>query len=160
MATMNQCTKEIPGVFYDDPKIACNDLEGINIIEESECIPLWEEYVSSSNRHFMLLNNDEWPSLLVKDENLIYDWHQDWNNNNINDFKEILLSLGVPADSTVCFFWMKEIGLKTTWQIFARNWINFLYEDEGCIVVVPEHNCSVILSNGKSWFGLIEENET
>ncbi|QDV18439.1 hypothetical protein Pan153_30970 [Gimesia panareensis] len=154
---MNQRIKEIPGFFYNDPKISSGDLEGIYKVEENECISLWEKYVSSSKRHFMLLENNEWPSLLVNKECCLYNWQQDWNNNNIKDFKEILLGLEVPIDSTVYFFWMKEIGAKTTWQIFARNWINFLYESEGCIVVVPEHNCSLILSNGWSWFGVINE---
>ncbi|MHC4690977.1 MAG: DUF2947 family protein [Planctomycetota bacterium] len=150
---INNKTKEIAGVFYNDPKINDDDLEGIFLLEEHECSTLWEQYVSTNNRHFMKLDKGEWPTLIAVTENVLYNCFEDWNNNNIDDFKEILLSLGIPLESPVLFFWMKEVGAKTTWQIFARNWINFLYEDEGCIVVLPEHDCSLILSNGRSWFG-------
>jgi len=97
--------------------------------------------------------------LISKKENVLYRWLDDWNNDIIEEFKNIILSLGVPIDSEVYFFWMKEIGVKTKWQIFARNWINFLYEDEGCILVVPESERSLILSNGRAWFGAINENK-
>ena len=151
--------KEIPGVFYDDPIITNDDWESIYFFDENECSDLWEKYISEKNRHFMKLDSDEWPSLLVKKESILYRWLDDWNNDNIEEFKNVILNLGVPIDSEVYFFWMKEIGVKTKWQIFARNWINFLYEDEGCILVVPESKCSLVLSNGRAWFGAINENK-
>jgi len=48
---------------------------------------------------------------------------------------------------------MRETAAEASWASFTANWINFLYEDEGCIVVPHDSQISVILSNGHSWVG-------
>ena len=153
MSEQADTTKEIDSFFYDDPKIPADHWQDIHFLSEEECAALWQQYVSPTNRHFMLLAEDEWPGLLVNKENFLYNWQQDWNDDNLDTFTKILLSKDIPADSPIHFFWMKEAGITTKWHIFAKNWINFLYEDEGCIVVIPEQQCALVLSTGKSWFG-------
>ncbi len=150
-------TKEFLGLFYDDPKIPEDHWQDLHFLSEEECAPLWQQYVSTANRHFMLLDEDEWPGQLVKKENYLYNWLQDWNDDQLDTFTKILLGKDIPGDSPVYFFWMKEHGAKTTWHVFASNWINFLYEDEGCIVVIPGQKNGLVLSCGNSWFGRIAD---
>lgn len=145
--------KEIEGVFYNQPKISEIDWQGIYVLNQEESSSLWQRYISPTNRHFMLLGDDEWPSKILKNGDFIYNWSQDWNDNNIDDFKNILLKLNIPAEAEIVFFWMQEIAIRTTWQIFINNWINFLYEDEGCILLILEKRKILILSNSNSWFG-------
>lgn len=146
-------TKEIPGVFHNEPEMTSEDLDQIEILTESECAEKWNDYVSAVSRHFMLMTNDEWPAKITTAEACWYHWIEDWNNNHITIFRERLQGIGIPSNSPIFIFWMKETGIKTTWGVFCDNWINFLYEDEGCILVVPNQEVSVILSNGFAWLG-------
>ncbi len=147
--------KEIEGVFYNQPKMSAADWEGIFRLSDAISSSLWQRYISPTNRHFMLLDNSEWPSKIVKDENFLYNWSTAWNAQSPEDFQNILQGLVIPTDSEIFFFWMKELALKTTWQIFCRNWMNFLYEDEGCILIIPEQQKALVLSNGQAWFASI-----
>lgn len=153
---MPKYNKEIEGVFYNQPKMSEIDWQGIFVLDKETSSSLWQQYISPNNRHFMLLANNEWPSQIVQKENFIYNWSKNWDDNNIDGFRDVLLELNLPANSEILFFWMQEIAIKTTWQIFTRNWINFLYEDEGCILLILKQNKSLILSNGKAWFRKIE----
>ncbi len=146
-------SKEIPGVFHNDPKMSAEDLEEINILSYGECVEAWIGYVSAVNRHFMQMQDDEWPSKIVSSTHCWYRWVEDWNADNFSEFNSRLQTIGIPEKSTLFVFWMKEAGLKTNWGVFLRNWGNFLYEDEGCILVFPEHEESLVLSNGSAWLG-------
>jgi len=145
--------KEIPGVFHNDPNMSHNDIEKIKILSELNSSSKWENFVSLSNRHFMLLQDDEWPSKIIADDNFLYRWVEDWNEDFFLHFSSILNAIDLPGNSELYVFWMKEVGLKTNWDVFCRNWINFLYEDEGCILVLPDSDKSIVLSNGVAWLG-------
>lgn len=145
--------KEIEGVFYNDPEMSPSDLNKVNILGKDSTSGKWAEYVSVANRHFMEIKEDEWPSQIVAGKSAWYYWLEDWNNNNFYPFTSRLLSLGIPTNCALYVFWMKEIGLKTEWGVFCNNWANFLYEDEGCILVLPEHELSLVLTNGSAWLG-------
>ena len=146
-------SKEILGVFHDDPKMSSEDLEAINILSKDECAQAWIEYVSVFNRHLMKMQDDEWPSKVIAGNHCWYHWVEDWNNDNFSEFSSRLQTIGIPEEDTLFVFWMKEIGLKTNWGIFCKNWGNFLFEDEGCILVLLEHEETLVLSNGSAWLG-------
>ncbi len=146
-------TKEIPGVFYNDPEMTRSDLDQIEILKEGGSSELWSSYISYRNRHYMLLEDDEWPSLIVAKNQSWYNWTDDWNNDDLGSFKSKLLNLNILPSSNIYVLWMKEVGIKTKWGVFCNNWVNFLYEDEGCILVSPDSDTAVILSNGRSWKG-------
>lgn len=146
-------TKEIPGVFLNDPELSSTDLDRIIILDEIASEKLWHEYVSEQNRHFKELNDDEWPSKIVSKNRCLYSWGENWNDNDFDPFKFLLNGLSIPNNALLYVFWMKEIGLKTCWEVFCNNWGNFLYEDEGCILVLPEIDRSLVLSNGLAWIG-------
>ncbi|PCJ45873.1 MAG: hypothetical protein COA99_03800 [Moraxellaceae bacterium] len=146
--------KEIPGVFHNDPIMSESDLDRIQILKEAESEEYWAESVSGKNRHFMLLDDDEWPSKILAENSPWYRWVDDWNGDNFSVFKSMLLSLDIEREAAIIVFWMKETSIKTTWGVFSDNWANFLYEDEGCIIVIPSSDTSIVLSNDYAWKGL------
>ncbi|GHA16451.1 hypothetical protein GCM10008090_27830 [Arenicella chitinivorans] len=145
--------KEIPGVFHDDPKMSSDDLALIEILSDVVSAKRWDKYVSEVNRHFMQMYDDEWPAKIVSGEKCWYHWVEDWNEDDFSEFTHRLESIGIPTDSALYIFWMKEVGVKTNWGVFIKNWSNFLYEDEGCILVLPMQKESLVLSNGAAWLG-------
>ncbi|MEO9591706.1 DUF2947 family protein [Rhodopirellula bahusiensis] len=144
---------EIPGCFHNDPPIADADQLAINVLDESDASNRWDQLVSASNRHFMFLDETEWPAILVRDASVFYTWMDDWNNDNADAFCNALRTLDIDLTQSVTVFWMREHAIESSWDAFTRNWINFLYEDEGCIVVPSVSYTSLVLSNGNSWVG-------
>ncbi|HMQ10341.1 MAG TPA: DUF2947 family protein [Oligoflexia bacterium] len=100
----------------------------------------------------MLMNNDEWPTKIQKN-NVFYEWTDNWNANEPLIFQNKLLGLDITPNETIYIFWMRELAIKTLWQVFCHNWINFLYEDEGCLVFGKQMDTALLLSNGKCWVG-------
>ena len=144
---------EVPGCFHDDPPIADADKLAINVLDEPEASSRWDRLVSARNRHLMLLDQAEWPAQLVGGSPIFYLWHDDWNDDNTEPFCDELRSLEINLTQNVTVFWMRELAVESSWEVFTRNWINFLYEDEGCIVVPSRSQTCVIFSNGRSWVG-------
>ncbi len=142
---------EIPGYFYNDPKMSSVDLEKINILSELVCSEKWAQFVSTKSRHLMLMQEDEWPAKIVAENKYWYHWLDDWNDENFTHFSTLLSTIDISELSTVYVFWMKEVGLKTNWKVFCNNWGNFLFEDEGCILVIPDSELALIFSNGHTW---------
>ncbi len=149
--------KSIPGCFYNDPEMPADHLEKVTPLNKAESSALWQKFVSPSNRHLMLLDDTEWPSKLIVENACWYYWVDDWNNDDFSTFASMLSSLPVKNETVLHLFWMQECGITTTWEVFSQNWGNFLYEDEGVVIVVPDSSVSVILSNGKAWYSLSEK---
>ncbi|KLU05959.1 hypothetical protein RISK_001810 [Rhodopirellula islandica] len=144
---------EIPGCFHNDPPIADADQREINVLGKSDATTRWDHLVSASDRHFMLLDQTEWPVQLVRDASIFFTWMDDWNNDAADAFCDALRTLDISPAETITIFWMREHAVESSWDAFTRNWINFLYEDEGCIVVPTVSHTSLVLSNGYSWVG-------
>jgi len=144
---------EIEGTFYNDPPIPEAKHEEIKILAQSEVQELWDRYISAINRHFMLLGDEEWPAVLTGSSEPIDFWHEDWNENVFTRITDRLRGFGISQVEPALIFWMREHGIETNWQIFCSHWINFLYEDEGCIVLFPKDLNVFIFSNGRVWHG-------
>ena len=145
--------REIQGCFQDEPPISDADKRVINVLGEPEASMRWDHLVSNRHRHLMLLDQTEWPARLVHDAPVFYNWLDDWRDDVVDSFRDILRTLDIELAETVTVFWMREQAVESTWDAFTRNWINFLYEHEGCIVVPSVSIAAVVLSNGNSWVG-------
>ncbi len=136
--------------LHEDPPISEAEANQIKILSESESSDLWVKYISKYNRHYMLLGYDEFPS--GSGDTFLYYWKDDWHYRKSQKFKSKLKNLPFEKNETIIFFWMKESAIETQWSVFYNNWINFLYEDEGCILICETNPNTIILSNGLSWF--------
>ena len=144
---------EIEGKFYNDPPIPESLHDSIHVLDEREVGSFWSELVSSESRHFMLMADHEWPAQIVSSSDPIYFWQDDWNSGRLSHLALKLAGMGVPTEELALIFWMKESGIRTKWGTFCSHWINFLYEDEGCIVLFPHREEAYVFSNGRVWSG-------
>jgi hypothetical protein len=140
--------------FDNDIKIDDKDTDKIKPLNEDFSSQLWDKFISTKNRHFMLLDNDEWPILLARTDS-IYNWQNDWNQINIPNFQEVLIKhVNISMDSIILFFWMKERAIQTSWEIFLKYWINFLFDDECPILLsIETHKAIIFGPHGQTWFG-------
>ena len=120
--------------FYDEEiRVSSEDIKNIKPLSVGYSGLLWQQYISNSNRHFMLLNSDDKLTLLEKQN---YNWLDDWNNGTYDNFKNYL-SRNLPYNQgdTIIVFWSKESAVETNWSIFIKHWANFLFEDEGVVLI-------------------------
>ena len=149
--------REIEGVFYNDPPIPEEVMRTIAILSRSKSGDLWDRHVSRIGRHFMLLGDSEWPAKITSCSLPFYRWFEDWNANRFEEFtKKLQTQVRAEADAEVLVFWMREHAIRTIWSSFSSHWINFLYEDEGVIVLLPTQVKALVLSNGQAWSGARE----
>src|SRR3989339_507185 len=127
------------------------DYTNIHFLDKIYSCLLWEEKISSNKkeRHLMLLNKNHF-----KNYNRIklYNWFEDWNNNAFVHFQAILKNnVNYKLDDIIYLFWMKEISMKLTWSLFIKYWPDFLYDDEGVIIINNNSKDILLFSNGESW---------
>jgi hypothetical protein len=92
----------------------------------------------------MLLKEEEW-RLLFQHRNILYNFIDDWNNNCYAHLSDVLReALAFADDAAVFFFWGRDCGVETTWAVFLKYWINFLFDDEGSILINPDSHRTVI----------------
>jgi hypothetical protein len=116
-------------------------IEGIKPLTIEYSCFLWNRYVSKTNRHLMLLNNNEWPRHLERQN---YNWNKDWNKGCSHALSNYLSqNVQYSKEDIIYFFWMREHSVETNWNLFLRHWIYFLYEDEGPIILNPTSDISV-----------------
>ena len=131
--------------FFDDPKVSQNDLTQIRPLSKEYAAMLWTEYISSKHQHLAMhfvKGDAPWIDSL---ERLDYDWEDAWNANDVNGLGLLLNSrFEISDDEPILFFWDNASGVETTWGIFLRNWINFLYEDEAPVLFIRSKNIAVI----------------
>lgn len=99
----------------------------------------WEKYISAYNKHTMLLNENDWFNNVELEA--IANWQNDWNENNYTRITNILKDkVSWPEDTTIYFCWSNTNIIETTWSIFTSYWINFLFDDEGPILITKEND--------------------
>ena len=146
--------EEIEGVFYDDPEIPEERRDTISVLSREDAGERWDKYVSSNNRHFMLMDDSEWPAKIISSSEPFVYWADFWNSNLSDKVGDQLKSeFGVSPAETVLVFWMKEHCVETVWSTFCDHWVNFLYEDEGVMILFPRIAQAFVFSNGRAWVG-------
>ena len=131
--------------IFADPAVTEDDLKNIRPFNQEYASKYWSDNIYSENhlqRNTQTVVNDNWICSLKEAK---YNWHVDWNDNNCRGLPEFLSNcVDLPEDELIVFFWSQSDGLETTWGIFLRNWINFLYEDESPILICLRTGFSII----------------
>jgi Protein of unknown function (DUF2947) len=136
------------GAGDDEYYITAEDLQYIKPLTKEYSRQLWCKYVSSRGRHLMLLHERDWP----RRQRLIHTFRV--STSPIADEEEQLyfvekLCEWIELQSTekVIFFWGKSSGIQTTWSMFLRYWTCSMFDDEGCILIIPSTTKVVTISN-------------
>jgi len=132
------------GWFFEDPPVPKEDLTQIFPLSEDYCATLWTRNISNA-RHLQLAKKDEWVWKLKK---IDYNFFDDWNNNTTTEFADFLRKHSIiSTNDTIIYFMMREAAIETKFEVFLRNWINFLYEDEAPILFEVSTGFSIRFSS-------------
>jgi len=113
--------------------------EKIRPLSKNSAEIFWKNNISSHNKHTMLLNEKDWFNELNLKE--IAHWQEDWNSNNYSRITNVLRNhVSWEEDTIVYFCWNNFNIMETTWGVFTKYWINFLFDDEAPILISKEKN--------------------
>ncbi|NAX21808.1 DUF2947 domain-containing protein [Vibrio sp. V39_P1S14PM300] len=119
--------------------VASDDLEWIKPMTQARSAQLWKDNISAQSPDSERLSASDWPQ---KESNWVgeVDWMLAWEDDEAGLPAEILAHLDWQDDVTVYFCYEKYNVIETKWSVFKRNWKNFLFYDDGPILIARRRN--------------------
>jgi len=118
------------------------DLTKIKPMAKDRANVLWDAFISRQVDHPDFFKKGDWP---FNDNN----WHEQgkWEE---EDLPELITTHIAWDNNTVVYYCSnRDNVIETTWAVFKRCWKNFLFMDDGCILVGKKRKESVQFnSNG------------
>ncbi|MBQ0784033.1 MAG: DUF2947 domain-containing protein [Amphritea sp.] len=119
---------------HKDMLVSDEDLIQIKPLTETRAEQVWSQQISKQNAHPELFDEEDWANKTqtwLETDN----WQQLWESDDPS-LPEILAGHLQWDDSTVIWFcYESEHVLETTWDVFRRNWKNFLFFDDGPLLI-------------------------
>ncbi|WP_194091309.1 DUF2947 domain-containing protein [Vibrio hibernica] len=111
-----------------------SDLVHIKPITQQRSAHLWIENISKQSPDSDRLSSSDWPSKAGCwiDE---IDWSAAWDSDEPDLPQEVLAHIDWQDDVTVYFCYEKYNSIETKWSIFKKHWKNFLFFDDGPILI-------------------------
>jgi len=107
----------------------------IKPLTESRAEQIWREHISRGCSHPEHFAENDWAA---KDANWLEKdfWQSAWDSNKA-DLPELMDEYfkGWAPDTTVYFCYQSDHIIETKWNVFVRNWKNFLFFDCGPVLI-------------------------
>ena len=114
--------------------LPAEDLEKIKPMTQARSSQFWKENVSPQSPDAERLSSQDWPSK-ASNWNEEISWMAHWEADEPDMPEEILNFIDWQDDVTVYFCYEKYNVLETKWAIFKKHWKNFLFYDDGPILL-------------------------
>ncbi|MDE1310968.1 DUF2947 domain-containing protein [Vibrio aestuarianus] len=110
------------------------DLAQIKPMSQARSAQFWIENISAQSPDSERLSSQDWPR---KKDSWISDtsWMSEWESNDESMPQLILDHIDWQDDVTVYFCYEKYNVIETKWVIFKKHWKNFLFYDDGPILL-------------------------
>lgn len=119
---------------HKDLPVADADLALIKPLSETVANQLWSQYLSENASHPSQFSQGDWP-----ERNGIWAdkarWQECWESDDEAMPEELTAHLDWDANTVVMFFYDCDRVLETRWDVFQRCWKNFLFFDDGPILI-------------------------
>lgn len=115
------------------------DLEKIKPMTQARASQFWKENVSPQSPDSERLSSQDWPSKASNWSDEV-NWMNNWEADEPELPEEILAHIDWQDDVTVYFCYEKYNVLETKWSIFKKHWKNFLFYDDGPILLGRRRN--------------------
>jgi hypothetical protein len=134
--------KDLP--LTDDIKAA------IKPYTETVSNQLWHQYISQQSAHPSQFGNGDWVS-----RNDVWcdqaNWQEAWEGDG-DDLPELITQhLDWDDNTNVLFFYDCDRVVETSWKIFKQSWKNFLFFDDGPILLGKKRKQAVQFSQNGSF---------
>ena len=106
----------------------------IKPMDQARSAQLWKEQISAQSPDSERLSSSDWPA---KERNwpLSVDWMSEWESDEPSLPQAVMDAIQWQDDVTVYFCYEKYNVIETKWSIFKKYWKNFLFYDDGPILI-------------------------
>ena len=129
------------------------DLLKIKPMDAARSLVLWDTFISKQVDHPDFFKKGDWPfdtNSWKSTEN----WESQWDKDDLDLPAAILEHIQWDNNTVVYFCVNRTLVIETTWQIFKRCWKNFLFMDDGTILIGKKRNEALqFMSNGNVKLG-------
>jgi len=116
---------------------------------------LWNQYISQQSGHSSQFASGDWPVKggVWSDKG---DWQKAWDS-EANELPSIILEhLDWDDNTNVLFFYDSDRVVETSWKVFKQSWKNFLFFDDGPILLGKKRKQAVqFLQDGSFTVGAL-----
>ena len=114
--------------------VEADDLEQIKPFTQARSSQIWREHISSQSPGADHFEKGDWAHVdKIWSESM--DWQNAWDSDDIDLPPELLEFIDWEDNTTVFFCYEKYNVIETKWGVFKRNWKNFLFFDDGPILI-------------------------
>ncbi|WP_261872503.1 DUF2947 domain-containing protein [Vibrio rarus] len=110
------------------------DLAAILPMSQGKSAQFWKDNVSKQSPDAERMSSQDWPTRDANWSNSV-NWMSQWESDNEELPTEITEHIDWQDDVTVYFCYEKYNVVQTTWAIFKKHWKNFLFFDDGPILL-------------------------
>jgi len=147
-------TDYVYGWHFEEPPVSKEDLAKIFPLSKDYCEELWKRYITNSDEIYclpQLWGKEHWARKL---STLNYNFIDDFNNNVTTNFIEVVRKhFHCSNDDTVLFIGSKFNAIETTFDVFLRNWMNFLYDDEDPLLFNTSTGFAILFASSGDVYG-------
>lgn len=127
---------------HQDMPVSAEDLAQIKPLAESSAFQLWRQRISKEADHPTDWENGDWAAnesaWLHKEF-----WQKAWDSSS-PDLPELITEHIDWADNVTVFFCYESSKIiETSWAVFKRNWKNFLFFDDGPLLIARKKKQAV-----------------
>ncbi|RJX68369.1 DUF2947 family protein [Vibrio sinensis] len=115
------------------------DWIAIKPMDQLRSAQLWKENISAQSPDADRLSSSDWP---MKESNWSdsVDWMTAWESDDESLPESVLEHIDWQDDVTVYFCYEKYNVIETKWVTFKKHWKNFLFYDDGPILIARRRN--------------------
>ncbi|WP_286235585.1 DUF2947 domain-containing protein [Thalassotalea sediminis] len=133
--------------------LTAEQLAKIQPMSEERAATLWDTFISKTALHPELFDKNDWPT---QDKYLHQhiNWETRWESDEPSLPEALLLHINWEDNTTVYYCLNRQNILETTWGLFKQCWKNFLFLDDGSLLIGKKRQQAVqFSSNGQCRFG-------
>lgn len=119
---------------HKDLPVSETDLVQIKPLTAARAEQVWAQQISQQSTHSSHFGADDWVS---KNQTWLetVGWQQEWESDDPALPAAVAQHLQWEDDTLVYFCYESDHVIETTWAVFQRNWKNFLFFDDGPILI-------------------------
>ncbi|OBT13171.1 hypothetical protein A9264_14485 [Vibrio sp. UCD-FRSSP16_10] len=110
------------------------DLAAIQPMSQAKSAQFWKDNVSKQSPDAERMSSQDWPTTDANWPNSV-NWMSRWESDNEELPTEITEHIDWQDDVTIYFCYEKYNVVQTTWATFKKHWKNFLFFDDGPILL-------------------------
>ena len=125
----------------------------IKPMTEPRATTLWKGLISKQVDHPDFFKKGDWP-FDINTWNAQSHWEAQWDSGDTELPSDILAHLNWDEHTVVYYCNSEKSVIETTWPVFKRCWKNFLFMDDGALLIGKKRKQVVqFLSNGSCQLG-------